>query len=189
MHAFTRVDLNCREQAGAVVCTTRRHDGWFELYALPAFALLVVLMFWSFGTLLTRVTAIGACFVVAASTLALRLQGNLATLEITSEQIIARGNLGRWFRTLIRIPVSTIRTVHFSTGREGEHSGIYVLHGWRRTCLLPRIDAAQGEEITAAIRMHVPSIQVGPSDSSLPLRKRVLASLHLIRAREGNTTH
>jgi hypothetical protein len=186
VRAFTRVELTCSVQANELAFTTLRHDGWIELYALPAFAVLVVWMFWDHGTLFTRGTAVLAGFVLCASSLSSRLQGRQATLRVFGEEIVANGNLGRWFHTLIRIPVSNILTIHYSSGREGERSGIYVRHGWRHTCVLPRIDTAQGVEILAAIRETFPSVRVVTSDASCSLPQRVLTSLHLMRNRNEN---
>ncbi|HWA95207.1 MAG TPA: hypothetical protein VG844_11460 [Terracidiphilus sp.] len=180
MRAFTRVDLTCSEQSHELAFTTLRHDGWVELYALPAFAAVVVSLFWLQDSFYTRAIAVLAACIVGISTLALRLQGRETTLRINQDEIVAQGNLGRWFRTATRIPVSSVRSLHFSTGREGEHSGIYVRHGWRRTCVLPRIDAEQAAVILEDLRQFFPAIPIGPSDSSRPISRRVLASLHLL---------
>ncbi|MDE3201185.1 MAG: hypothetical protein KGN79_09725 [Acidobacteriota bacterium] len=180
MRAFTRVDLTCSERSNELAFTTLRHDGWVELYALPAFAVLVVCLFWIQGSLFTRSIAVFAACIAAISTLALRLQGREATLRVRQDEIVAYGNLGRWFQTATRIPVRAIQSLHFSTGQEGEHSGIYVSHGWRRTCVMPRIEAEQAATILGALHHRFPTIPIGVPDSTRPISRRILASLHLL---------
>ncbi len=189
MRAFTRVDLTCSERSNELAFTTLRHDGWVELYALPGFAFVVVCLFWFQGSPYTRAIAILAAIIVAISTLALRLHGRQTMLRISQDEIVAQGNLGRWFRTSTRISMSAIRSIHFSTGQEGEHSGIYICHGWHRTCVLPRIDAEQAATILGALQSRFSAIPIAQSDSSRSFSRRVLASLRLLPQRNENISH
>ena len=98
--------------------------------------------------------------------------GLLATgsseLIVTSNELLARSNLGGLFSKETSISAADITGIEYQSGGEDNPSGIYVKHGWRSQCVLSDLTREQADEILNQIFRQFPDIGVGdPNPNSL----------------------
>jgi hypothetical protein len=89
------------------------------------------------------------------------LQGKQASLRITADKLIARGNLARIFTTEIVIAANEVSSLKWDSGGEDGTPGLYAKREWGSTLLLPYIDEAQAATIRDVTARRFPEIQIG----------------------------
>src|SRR5512146_466606 len=146
------VEVKTVELPDALEFTVTREDGLYAVVFAPAIAFVGFWYFW-------KVTPAGWPHIVmlfiaissAASYVASKLHGRETRLRVTSDEIIAEGNLGRIFSTNFRLAASDIVAIRFNPGGDGDTQGLYVWHGWTNACVVPGISRAQADSIVEAI--------------------------------------
>jgi hypothetical protein len=61
----------------------------------------------------------------------------------------------------MRIPVAEVKWIGYEPGSDNEPSGLYLRHGWKRSCLLPGLDEDQGLAVVGTIFAKFPEIVPG----------------------------
>ena len=92
------------------------------------------------------------------------MQGRSTELRVTSSELVATGNIGKWLSTEVRVPASEIKSIGFRAGGHGRRGGLYAKHGWKNTCLLPGLNPQQAGAIARTIFRRFPDI--GPEDDN-----------------------
>jgi hypothetical protein len=123
---FGHAEINSIELPNALEFTVVRVLGWFDWFAWIVLAPSVLWMFWRAGSLWTHAVAIFAGVSTAVYLTANWLQGKETRLRVTSDEILAEGNLGRLFTTTIRIPASEVSSRRYFSDPEGDSSGVQV---------------------------------------------------------------
>ena len=158
MRAIGRVQLTTTELPSGLEFDVVREFGWLELVIWLAITLGTIWMFWRVDATITHVIVVVIGAIVAAAAIATLVQGRSTKLLITSDEISAKGNINKMFSTEMRIPVSEVKWLGYEAGGDNEPSGLYLRHGWRRTCLLPGLDEDQGLDVVGAIFAKFPGI-------------------------------
>lgn len=158
MRAIGRVQLTTTELPSELEFDVVREFGWLELVIGLAITLGTIWMFWRVDATITHVIVVVIGAIVAAAAITVLVQGRRTTLRITSDEISARGNINKMFSTEARIAVSDVKWLGYEGGGDNEPSGLYLKHGWSRTCLLPGLDEDQGLAVVGAIFAKFPEI-------------------------------
>lgn len=173
MDLVGKVEIRTVELPDSLEFTASREEGLVEKFAIPAFTLMVLCWFWSSGNLWLRVIAGVAAATTVAALIANRVQGSETRLRITSDEVVAEGNLGRFFSTRERIAVSDVSSIRYDDGGDGGISGLYARQRWRSTLLLPWLTVDQTNVTIDVIRRkfpHIPAERHSPfSISDLPI--------------------
>jgi hypothetical protein len=94
-------------------------------------------------------------------------KGNETRLRVTSESIVADGNLQRAFTDAIRIPAKEITAIDWGTDGADGPSGLFVRRGWTNNCVLPGISREQAENIRDKIRERFPDLEKDTTPASI----------------------
>jgi hypothetical protein len=158
MKAIGRVQLTTVELPDALEFSVVREYGWLEWAIGLVLTLMLIWLFWRFNTLITHLFAAVICAAAAAAVIAIWVQGRSTKLRVTSDEILAEGNINKIFSSEMRIPVSEVKWLRFEAGGDNAPSGLYLRHGWSHTCLLPGLDKNQGIAVVSAIFAKFPEI-------------------------------
>lgn len=161
MRAIGRVQLTTTELPDGLEFAVEREYGWLVWAIGLAITLGTGWMLWRINTTFTHLIVVTICAVLAAAAIGIWVQGRSTTLRVMSDEISAQGNINRIFSTQMRIPVSEVKWLGYEAGGDNEPSGLYLRHGWSRTCLLPGLDADQGLAVVGAIFARFPEIVPG----------------------------
>lgn len=165
MQLLGKVVLKTVELPNALEFVASREENLIESFIIPAFALIVLWWFWRTGNLWLRIIAgVAAAFTMLAAA-ANRIQGGETKLRVTSNELVAEGNLGRLFSTHENVPVGDLSSIRYEGGGDGEIFGLYARRGWRSTLLLPYLSVAQANEIADTIGRKFPGI---PAEQNSP---------------------
>lgn len=156
-----KVETKALELPDALEFTASREEGLIETLIIPAGILVLLWWFWRTGNLWLRIIAGVAAATTLLATIANRIQGGETRLRVTSDEIVAEGNLGRLFSTSARIATNTVSSIRYDDGGDGGISGLYAFHGWRSTLLLPYVTTDQANTLVDTIRRKFPSIPAG----------------------------
>jgi len=154
------VELKKTEHFDALEFTVSREESILESVVFPAFALAVLWWFWHIGSLWPRILAGLAAISSAVAYIANRIQGGETRLRISSDGVMADGNLGKLFTTHEQIGIADIDSIRYEPGGDGEISGLLARKGWSSILLLPHITGDQANEIIAAIHRKFPHMPV-----------------------------
>jgi len=160
MKLLGTVELKTVELPDELEFTVVREESLFERVAFPVFALAVLGWFWHIGSLWPRILAVFAAISTAAAYIANRIQAGVTRLRVTSDGVIADGNLGKLFTTHEQIGIADIDSIRYKAGGEDEICGIYARYRWSSKLLLPHLTGDQGNEIIARIHGKFPNIPV-----------------------------
>lgn len=161
MQLLGQVETKAVELPNALEFTASRDAGLIETLAIPAFTLVVLWWFWRTGNLWLRtISGVAAAFTLLAA-VANRIQGGETRLRVTSDELLAQGNLGKLFSTHEKIAVSSVSSLRYDPGGDGI-SGLYARHGWRSTLLLPYLTPDQTNALIGAIHRKFPHIPTEP---------------------------
>lgn len=157
MRLLGRTEITTTEKPDGLQFVVSREHGWLDsLVPLGLLAVLVigawVLHHYIFAILAVLLSAFGWAKYLSDPT---------TRLSVSLVELIARGNLASTFDNEIRISTHEIKSLLFSTGGEGDRTGLYVHHGWTQICLIPNIDRKQTEDIITAIRRRFPDMELG----------------------------
>jgi hypothetical protein len=156
MKIFGRPQLESQDLGGTVQFVLTQNYGLVGNLFGP-------LLVGSFAVYSWRERSVLAMIAAAAGTVGLFinwLQGRETILRVDPMEIVARGNLGKWFTTEIVIPRSEITSIGWSAGGEGDSGGLYVATGWRRPYLLPGATEEQGRAILDTIARRFPEYPI-----------------------------
>jgi hypothetical protein len=133
-------------------------SGWVDFMAPPA--ALFIFFLW---TMISHYYLMAWFCVVGYLLLVLWwLNTNVTKLYVTDTILVARGNLGHGFQNERRIPTEELKSfTYLATGAEGEVPGLYAIHAWTRTCLMPRLTEAEAKSIINTISRKFPHLEQG----------------------------
>jgi hypothetical protein len=149
---FGHAEVSSVELPNALEFTIVRVLGWFDWLAWIVLMPTVLWMFWRTHSLLAHAIAIFAGVSTAAYLIANFLQGKETKLRVTSDEILAEGNLGKFFTTTIRIPASEVASLRYFQDAEGNSRGVQVNSKY----VLPGVSKEQGESVIRAITRKFP---------------------------------
>lgn len=133
-------------------------SGWFDFMAPPA--ALFILFLW---TIVYQYYLISWFVVIGYLLLVLWwLNSNVTKLYVTDTVLVARGSLGRSYLRERRVRTEELKSfTYLATGAEGEVPGLYAIHAWTRTCLMPRLTEAEARAIIQTISRKFPHLEQG----------------------------
>jgi len=159
------IQVKTVEFSDALEFTVTREDSLYGLVFGPVIALAVLYLFWRIAQGWSRIVLIVMAIFSVLAYLANRLHGRETKLRVTSEGLIAEGNLGRLFVTRFELAATDITKIRFHTVGEGDKPGLYVWHGWASACVLPGVDPQQADSIVDAIGRKLPELPTEHSES------------------------
>jgi len=146
---------------------TRKVGSLQKIIQCTAVALLLLLAWKSANALWRALFAVGSLWPIADW-----LQGHSTQLRVGSEEVTARGNLGRLLRTSISIPVPSVKSFEYASG-EDEVPGLYAVRRWGgRTLLVPNLDDLTCRKIADCIADRFPEISADREPGSLLYSER-----------------
>jgi hypothetical protein len=165
MRAFGKIELTTIDKLGELQFTVVHHEGWFELAAGPIFVLLALYFAWELQhAWLFVFGGIGLLSMFASW-----LHGRKTELRITSNELVAKGNLRSMFIRTVRLPTSDVTSIGWSSGGEGGDSGLYLKRGWSSTRVLPGISQQQARGVIDLLSRRFPEIPIEDDDAGLTL--------------------
>jgi hypothetical protein len=172
------VEVKTLELPDALEFTVTREAGLYESVVAPVITFVVLYFFWGIAQGWNRIVLLLIVISSAASYIASRLHGRKTKLRVTSEEIVAEGNLDSTFLTSIRLAAVDITAIRYFDGGEGGTPGLYVRHGWTSACLVPYLSRVDTDSIIDAIARRFPHLPTEHS-SSLGWRGEPLIELGL----------
>ena len=133
-------------------------SGWFDFMA-PPIALFILFL----GAIVAH-NYLMCWFVIIGYLLLVLwwLNSNATKLYVTDTLIVARGSLGRSYLRERRVRGDELKALTYvATGAPGEIPGLYAIHAWTRTCLMPRLSEAEAKEIMSSISKKFPYLEQG----------------------------
>jgi hypothetical protein len=133
-------------------------SGWVDFMAPPA--ALFILFLW---TIVSQYYLMSWFVVIGYMLLVLWwLNGNVTKLYVTDTLIVARGSLGRSYQRERRVRTDELKSLTYvATGADGEIPGLYAIHAWTRTCLMPRLTEEEAKAIINTISIKFPHLEQG----------------------------
>ncbi len=164
MRIFGQTEIQTFDSDSELTFIATRQRGWAD-YSIVPFCIGISVVVWAQGS---QVFAL-LCFVFGGAALISKwVQGPSRRLSVTPHQIIADGNLQKTFGSEIKIPATEVKSIDYAVGSKNEPSGLYVRHGWSRSCVLPGISREQAVSIRDAIERKFPEIgEIDRSPASL----------------------
>jgi hypothetical protein len=168
MDVFAKAELTTIDLHSELRFTVDRHVGWLDLIAVPLILFVVLDFAWTHPSSwvhdLVQKSAWPFLFALPGllAVVVGWMQGRSTELRVTSSELVATGNIGKWLSTEVRVPASEIKSIGFSAGGHGRRGGLYAKHGWKNNCLLPGLHPQQAGAIARTIFRRFPDI--GPED-------------------------
>jgi hypothetical protein len=158
MDFLGRTKFTSLENPDSLEFSVVREDGLLEKILAPIITAIVILMFWRAGQV---IIAAFATLSSAAYFMANWIHGPETRLRVTNDELIARGNLHRLFKTELRIHAIEISSLRFDSGGERDERGLHAKLDWGSTLVLPGVNEEQAEEICDKIAARFPYFPVG----------------------------
>jgi hypothetical protein len=90
------------------------------------------------------------------------LNSNVTKLYVSDTILVARGSLGRSYQRERRVRTDELKSLAYvATGADGEIPGLYAIHAWTRTCLMPRLTEIEAKGIINTISRKFPHLEQG----------------------------
>lgn len=160
MPFLTKASLEIVENPHSLVFRIERERGWVE--SLMGFAA-ILFFFWEAQNSRSKIWVIFGLIAIAGI-IANWLHGTKMELTVTNDEILARGNVNRMFRTEIVIS-SAVKSIDYLSGGEDAPSGLYVKQAWQNTCVVADITEEQTGQITDRIYRKFSEIGSGDTES------------------------
>jgi hypothetical protein len=163
MRALSHAELTTIDLHSELRFSVEHRPGWLDRISLTAFAALTFYWAWTRFDVSTHTFSAGVFWPLAPAAMSLVallinwMQGRSTELRVTNSELVATGNIGRWFTTEVRVPAAEVKSLGFRGGRGG-HSGLSVRRGWRYVCLLPGLNAHQAGAVARTIFRRFPKI-------------------------------
>jgi hypothetical protein len=156
MPFLTSASLKIEESPNSLVFRIERERGWFErVIALST----ILFCFWGARNYHSRIwLAFG--LVAIAGTFVDWLQGTETEITVTGAEIDARGNVNRMFSSEVLIDSAEVTSMGYSTGGEGDPSGLYV----NGKCIAANISEQLTDQIADRIFRKFPEIGNGDTE-------------------------
>jgi len=131
---------------------------WLRFFAMRALPLILVYLFFSFllGRRDRDVLILSGIYLASISSVLARwLYGNVTVLRVSSDMIVATGNLGKVFAKTLTVPTLEVESLRESGGGLYlERDSFWKESGW----ILPGLNREQGKTVIKTILTRFPEV-------------------------------